>query len=231
MGRAKTEKFPMFAGFSLDPKTNKMSAGYIIGISIKPSDFGLTGGEDNATMAAAVVRSLEAQGAAAATARAEAAEQRAAAAERLSDRYGVFVQECGFLADIEVYSPDDLPLISERLGALRARAEAAEQRAEAAEREVAQAQTERERARVDACLMLSLAWALDAPMLIGACFINGAYTAEIDALRGLCETTIAADRPGDLLAAIRRVLHHEATAVRGSPACVAAVARWEVSDE
>ena len=112
-----------------------------------------------------------------------------------------------------------------------ARAEAAEQRAEAAEREVAQAQTERERARVDACLMLSLAWALDAPMLIGACFINGAYTAEIDALRGLCETTIAADRPGDLLAAIRRVLHHEATAVRGSPACVAAVARWEVSDE
>ena len=67
----------------------------------------------------------------AATARAEAAEQRAAAAERLSDRYGVFVQECGFLADIEVYSPDDLPLISEWLGALRARAEAAEKRAEA----------------------------------------------------------------------------------------------------
>ena len=150
MGRAKTEKFPMFAGFSLDPKTNKMSAGYIIGISIKPSDFGLTGGEDNATMAAAVVRSLEAQGAAAATARAEAAEQRAAAAERLSDRYGVFVQECGFLADIEVYSPDDLPLISERLGALRARAEAAEQRAEALAAEVA-------RLRADALVLVGLA--------------------------------------------------------------------------
>jgi hypothetical protein len=82
MGRAKTEKFPMFAGFSLDPKTNKMSAGYIIGISIKPADFGLTGSEDNATMATAVVKSLEAQGAAEATARAEAAEQRAEAAER-----------------------------------------------------------------------------------------------------------------------------------------------------
>ena len=79
MGRAKTEKFPIFAGFSLDPKTNKMSAGYIIGISIKPADFGLTGSEDNATMAAAVVKSLEAQGAAEATARAEAAEQRAEA--------------------------------------------------------------------------------------------------------------------------------------------------------
>jgi len=79
MGRAKTEKFPIFAGFSLDPKTHKMSAGYIIGISVKPADFGLTGSEDNATMAAAVVRSLEAQGAAEATARAEAAEQRAEA--------------------------------------------------------------------------------------------------------------------------------------------------------
>jgi hypothetical protein len=85
MGRAKTEKFPMFAGFSLDPKTNKMSAGYIIGISIKPADFGLTGSEDNATMATAVVKSLEAQGAAEATARAEAAEQRAAAAEQRAE--------------------------------------------------------------------------------------------------------------------------------------------------
>lgn len=82
--------------------------------------------------------------------RAEAAEKRAAAAERLSDRYGVFVQECGFLADIEVYSPDDLPLISERLGALRARAEAAEQRAEALAAEVA-------RLRADALVLVGLA--------------------------------------------------------------------------
>lgn len=118
--------------------------------------------------------------------------------------------------------------------AVEAWSNAGSARAEAAEREVARVQTERERARVDACLMLSLAWATDAPMLIGACSINGMSTAEIDALRGLCETTIAADRPGDLLAAIRRVLHHEATAVRGSAACVAAVVAGrpagEVSD-
>lgn len=55
-----------------------------------------------------------------------AATARAEAAEQLAERYGVFVQECGFLADIEVYSPDDLPSISERLGAFRARAEALE---------------------------------------------------------------------------------------------------------
>lgn len=105
----------------------------------------------------------------------------------------------------------------------QARAEAAEQRAEGAVAEVARVRAERERARVDACLMLSLVWAIDAPGLIAACSANGMFTAEIDALRGLCQTTIDADRPGDLLAAIRRVLHNEGTAVRGSAACVAAV--------
>jgi len=63
--------------------------------------------------------------------------RRAEAAEQRADLYGRFVQESGFLVDIEVYSPDDLPYISERLGALHTRAEAAEQRAEAAEAKLA----------------------------------------------------------------------------------------------
>ncbi len=102
--------------------------------------------------------------------------------------------------------------------ALTARADAAEQRAEALAAEVARLRAERELAQVDACLMLAMAWRL-APMTL-----TGATVAEIDALRGLAQATIAADRPGDLLAAIRRVLHNEGTAVRGSAACVAAVA-------
>ena len=84
---------------------------------------------------------------------------RAEAAEQLSDRYGKFVQECGFLADIEVYSPDDIPVIAERLEAFRARAEAAEQRAEALAAELAQARAEGEAAgraaeRADVVAML-----------------------------------------------------------------------------
>ena len=134
MGRAKTEKFPIFAGFSLDSKTNKMSAGYIIGISIKPADFGLTGSEDNATMAAAVVKSLEAQGAAEATARAEAAEQRAEAVVADAQAAAHFAQSVAHLlaspgAEAEAVQhlrADDLPHL---LDCLRERL--AEQRAEA----------------------------------------------------------------------------------------------------
>lgn len=67
-------------------------------------------------------------------AEAEAARLRAEAAEQLSDRAATFVQECGYLVGIEVYSPDDIPVIAERLGALHTRAEAAEARGAAAER-------------------------------------------------------------------------------------------------
>ena len=140
MGRAKTEKFPIFAGFSLDPKTNKMSAGYIIGISIKPADFGLTGSEDNATMAAAVVKSLEAQGAAEATARAEAAEQRAEAVVADAQAAAHFCRSVAHLlaspgAEAEAVQhlrADDLPHLFDCL-----RERLAEQRAEALAAEVA----------------------------------------------------------------------------------------------
>lgn len=67
-------------------------------------------------------------------AEAEVARLRAEAAEQLSDRAATFVQECGYLVGIEVYSPDDIPVIAERLGALHTRAEAAEARGAAAER-------------------------------------------------------------------------------------------------
>ena len=173
---------------------------------------------------------------------AEAAE--AAEAEPDEAPSGVFVVcDCGISRRIAVdedglcASCGAFPIMAADLGSAEAasdliedgetatdRAEAAEQRAAAAEAEVVRVRAERELAQVDACLMLALVWAIDAPGIVGACSANGMSTAETDALRGLCRSTIAADRPGDLIAAIRRVLHHEGTAVRGSAACVAAVA-------
>jgi hypothetical protein len=65
MPKAKKPMMPAFAGFGMDPSSKKMSARYTISMTINPADFGLTGSEDNNTMAAAVVKVLEAQGAAA----------------------------------------------------------------------------------------------------------------------------------------------------------------------
>jgi hypothetical protein len=55
-------------------------------------------------------------------------------AEAEAARSARFLGECGYLVGIEVYSPDDIPVIAERLGALHTRAEAAEARGAAAER-------------------------------------------------------------------------------------------------
>jgi hypothetical protein len=65
MPKAKKPMMPAFAGFGMDPSGKKMSARYTISMTINPADFGLTGSEDNNTMAAAVVKVLETQGAAA----------------------------------------------------------------------------------------------------------------------------------------------------------------------
>ena len=78
MGRSKVN-FPVPAGFRMDPKTKKMEPKYTVGITICPSDFGVPDDADNMTMAMAIQGALQAQSAAAATARAEAAEQRAEA--------------------------------------------------------------------------------------------------------------------------------------------------------
>ena len=69
MPKAKKPMMPAFAGFEMDPSSKKMSARHTISMTINPADFGLTGSEDNNTMAAAVVKVLEAQGAAAARAK------------------------------------------------------------------------------------------------------------------------------------------------------------------
>lgn len=82
---------------------------------------------------------------------------------------------------------------------------------------------ERERARFDAAILLSLAYVVDPVLVLRALRDNNATTEECTALHYLSAKITRTDRPGDLINAIRRVLHYEGTAARGTPAAAAAI--------
>ena len=86
------------------------------------------------------------------------AEARADAAEAEAARSARFLGECGYLVGIEVYSPDDIPVILDRLGDLHIRAEAAEAEVARLRAELAQARADAEAAGRAAERAAVVAW-------------------------------------------------------------------------